>query len=82
MSSNLSTSLVRGRKVHACADADCGSIGEPTFSSERDLLARQTGQLLVTLGLMFVNLPAFNGHIDPGTGELLISLGRKLTAHK
>jgi hypothetical protein len=63
--------------MNACADANA-SGGNLSLSSERDLLTHQTGQLLTTLGHMFVNLPAFNSHIDQNTGELLISLGKKL----
>ncbi len=82
MSNNLSMNLGRARKAYACADADCGPAEEFAPSSGRDLLARQTGQLLVTLGHMFVNMPAFSSHIDPGTGKLLISLGRKLKTRR
>ena len=79
MSSNLTSNLVRNQKNYACTDENCGSLANFVAPANRDLLTRQTGQLLVTLGHMFVNLPAFNSHIDQGTGKLLISLGRKLT---
>lgn len=66
----------RVQKVYACEGTDCGS------SCEHERIAQQTGQLLTTLGHMFVNLPAFNQHINHGTGELLISLGNKLSARQ
>ena len=50
--------------------------------SRRNLLAHQIGQVLVSLGAVFIFLPPFNDHIDQSTGQLLISLGRKLRAAK
>jgi hypothetical protein len=44
----------------------------------RDLVPRETGQVLETLGKMFVNIPPFNDHIDQNTGRMLISIGKKL----
>jgi hypothetical protein len=44
----------------------------------RDLLTRQTGQILVELGNMLANVPEFSENMDKGTAELLISLGNKL----
>lgn len=82
MSNNLPMNLIRGQKAYACTEENCGYAQEPAPSTGRDLIARQTGQLLVTLGHMFVNVPAFSNHIDQSTGELLISLGGKLTARK
>lgn len=82
MSNNLSMNLIRDQKAYACSDANCGHAEGPAPSSGRDLIAHQTGQLLLTLGHMFVNMPAFSNHIDPDTGKLLISLGRKLKARR
>lgn len=44
----------------------------------RDLLTRQTGQILVELGNMLANVPEFNENTDKSTADLLISLGNKL----
>lgn len=44
----------------------------------RELFTHETGQVLETLGKMFVNIPPFNDHIDRNTGQLLISIGKKL----
>lgn len=44
----------------------------------RDLLTRQTGQILLELGNMLSNVPQFNENIDKSTADLLISLGNKL----
>jgi len=50
--------------------------------SRRNLFARHIGQVLVSLGAVFMYLPPFNDHIDQSTGQLLISLGRKLSSTK
>lgn len=44
---------------------------------ERDLLARQMGQILVEIGVMF-NAAPINEHVDRNTADLLISIGNKL----
>jgi hypothetical protein len=44
----------------------------------RDLLTRQTGQILLELGNMLSNVPQFNENTDKSTADLLISLGNKL----
>jgi hypothetical protein len=44
----------------------------------RDLLTHQTGQVLVEIGNMFINMSPFNEHVDRNTGDLLISIGNKL----
>jgi len=59
---------------------------KPTSSSDvsaqpasvRALFTQETGQVLETIGKMFVNIPPFNDHIDQNTGRLLISIGKKL----
>jgi hypothetical protein len=78
MSSNNRTNLLGNQKVYVCADGSCTAQAEPTSSATRDLFTRQTGQALITLGEVFVNVPPFNDHIDQSTGKMLISIGRKL----
>ncbi len=51
-------------------------------SSMRSLFTYQTGHVLVTLGTVFKFIPPFNDHIDENTGQLLISIGRKLKSTK
>ncbi len=53
-----------------------------TTSPTRSVFARQTGQVLVTLGTLFKHVPPFNETIDKSTGETLISIGRKLKSTK
>lgn len=50
--------------------------------SRRSLLAHYIGQVLVSIGAVFIYLPPFNDHIDQNTGQLLISIGRKLRLTK
>lgn len=47
-------------------------------SNMRELFTFETGLVLETIGKMFVNIPPFNDHIDPNTGQMLISIGKKL----
>jgi len=84
MSSQYRTNLIEKQKVYACAEAGYASSDEQTTlsSSARELFTQETGNVLVTLGNMFVNVPPFNGHIDRNTGNMLISIGRKLKAKK
>jgi len=49
-----------------------------TARQERTPLAHQTGQVLVTFGMLFKHVPPFNETIDKSTGETLIAIGRKL----
>ena len=66
-----------------CSNSNAISCAGPAISApERNLVTNQTGNLLVTLGKMFITLPAFNNHIDNSTGELLINIGRKLKKTK
>ena len=44
----------------------------------RNPFTHQTGQVLVTFGMLFKHVPPFNETIDESTGETLISIGRKL----
>lgn len=55
---------------------------ESGHSPVRDRFTDQTGQVLLELGNMFLNIPPFNDHIDRNTGELLISIGNKLRTRK
>lgn len=50
----------------------------PAPTNARALFTHETGQILETLGKMFVNIPPFNDHIDQNTGQMLISIGKKL----
>lgn len=54
----------------------------PRSSDARDLFTRQTGQVLLELGNLFIHVPPFNEHVDPDTGALLISIGNKLQRRK
>lgn len=80
MSSHLNSSLVQDQKTYACIEE--GYASETSSPTDRDLFTRQTGQLLLALGHMLINVPAFNAHIQPSTGKRLISLGKKLSAQK
>ena len=67
----------------SCARENASSRADSAMPvSGRDLVTQQTGNLLVTLGKMFITLPAFSNHIDSETGELLINIGRKLKKAK
>lgn len=66
--------LVDEQKAHAHTDE--------SKASTRSIFTRQTGEALVTLGTVFKFIPPFNEHIDKNTGQLLISIGRKLKAAK
>ena len=79
MTSNIRLCL--DEKIYACADITC-EVQAPAASSERDLFTRQIGQVLLTLGKIFVSVHPFNDHIDQDTGQLLISIGNKLKARK
>jgi hypothetical protein len=69
--------------VCSCSDTQAISSAAMSMSgSERNLVTHQTGNLLVTLGKMFIALPAFNTHIDQNTGKMLIDIGKKLKKTK
>ena len=51
-------------------------------NSTRNLFTHETGQVLVTLGTVFKFIPPFNDHIDQNTGQMLISIGKKLKSTK
>lgn len=82
MPSYLNTSLVQNQKSYACTEEGYDSVVSSSTPTDRDLFAQQTGQLLLTLGHMLMNVPAFNAHIQPSTGKRLIALGNKLSARK
>ena len=58
------------------------SAAGSSHGSARDVFTHQTGQVLVELGNLFINIPPFNDHVHPNTGELLISIGNKLKTGK
>ena len=79
----MTTILNNNHQACSCSDAHAAPYADSTVStSERNFVTHQTGRLLVTLGKMFITLPAFNSHIDNSTGELLINIGRKLKKTK
>jgi hypothetical protein len=51
-------------------------------TTTRKLFASQTGQTLVALGTLFKHIPPFNETIDKSTGDMLISIGRRLKSAK
>jgi len=64
-------------KCSAAREGSCDTMDvEP--SNMRELFTFETGLVLETIGKMFVNIPPFNDHIDPNTGQMLISIGKKL----
>jgi hypothetical protein len=65
--------LIEKQSVYACVESMSAASPSP-----RDLFTAQTGEALITLGKIFTSVPPFNDHIDPSTGQLLISLGKKL----
>lgn len=73
----LNEYLVEEQKNHAHADSAAG-----VKISTRSVFTHQTGQALVALGTVFKFIPPFNNHIDKQTGQMLISIGRKLKAAK
>jgi hypothetical protein len=72
----MSNNLIEKQRVYICTDRTDAT--ESASTSTRDLFTEQTGQALIALGKMFVNVPPFNAHIDSNTGEMLISIGKKL----
>ncbi len=70
MSISTKEYLTDKQKVYVCV--------EDHKSSTRSLFTHQTGEVLVTLGTVFKFIPPFNDHIDQNTGQMLISIGKKL----
>jgi hypothetical protein len=59
----------------------CGSLTGSTkdFSPYRNTeLTHQIGSLLIALGNIFEAVPLLRINLNPGTAQLLISIGRKL----
>ena len=83
MSNHPHINLIGNQNIYMLQDAEYSDDKEPSSSgSARDLFTHQTGQVLVELGNLFINIPPFNDHVHPNTGELLISIGNKLKAGK
>ncbi len=83
MSNRPHINLIENQNIYMLKDeefSDATAVSSP--ASARDLFTHQTGQVLVELGNLFINIPPFNDHVDPNTGELLISIGNKLKAGK
>ncbi len=74
----MSINLIEKQKIYACAGNTDTAQTDSASSAVRDLFTEQTGQALIALGKMFVNVPPFNDHIDQNTGQMLISIGKKL----
>ncbi|NOT06439.1 MAG: hypothetical protein HOP27_17750 [Anaerolineales bacterium] len=72
----MTTHFIEKKKSTAYADSSSSADVQP--SNVRTLFTHETGQVLETIGKMFVNIPPFNDHIDQNTGKLLISIGKKL----
>jgi hypothetical protein len=70
------SNFIEKQEMSAYEDSSDTMDVQPT--NVRDLFTYQTGQVLETLGKMFVNIPPFNDHIDQNTGRMLISIGKKL----
>jgi|GEM_PF-1050593 len=81
MTGNSTMNLISKQVVYACIDRGCASPATETqMEAELGLFAQQTGQLLFTLGSVFIGMEPFNQVISRSTGERLISIGRKLKA--
>jgi len=74
----MSINLIEKQKICACTGKTDAAQAVSASSATRDLFTEQTGQALIALGKMFVNVPPFNDHIDQNTGRMLISIGEKL----
>jgi hypothetical protein len=58
------------------------TTAETEKQTKRNPFTHQTGQVLVTFGMLFKHVPPFNETIDESTGETLISIGRKLLSQQ
>ena len=66
---------------HTETDCTCGYLTPPAqtlLPYRSTILTAQIGSLLIVLGNIFGSVPLFRLHINPGTAQLLISIGRKL----
>ncbi|HEX6270158.1 MAG TPA: hypothetical protein VFZ43_07985 [Anaerolineales bacterium] len=83
MSSCSHASLTEGKSSYMRPDAGSNSdMRESRPSYARDVFTHQTGQILLEIGTLFINIPPFNEHVDRNTGHLLISIGNKLRSRK
>ncbi|MCI0551836.1 MAG: hypothetical protein L0287_12850 [Anaerolineae bacterium] len=83
MSNRPHINLIENQNIYMLKDAEYSETTETSSpASARDLFTHQTGQVLVEIGNMFINIPPFNDHVDSNTGNLLISIGNKLKARK
>ena len=83
MSNRPHINLIENQNIYMLQDTEYSEATEVSSpASARDLFTRQTGQVLVELGHLFINVPPFNDHVQPNTGQLLISIGNKLKAGK
>ena len=75
--------LIENQNIYMIKDAEYSQVTETSDpATARDLFTHQTGQILVEIGNLFINIPPFNDHLDPNTGNLLISIGNKLKTRK
>lgn len=58
------------------------TTADNTRQTKRTPLTHQTGQVLVAFGMLFKHVPPFNETIHENTGEMLISIGRKLLSQQ
>ena len=72
----MTSNFIEKQKSTAYLNSSNATDAQP--ATVRDLFTRETGQVLETIGRMFVNIPPFNDHIDQNTGRMLISIGKKL----
>lgn len=83
MSNHPHINLIENQNIYMLKDAEYDKAAETSVTtSARDLFTHQTGQVLVEIGNLFINIPPFNDHVDSSTGNLLISIGNKLKARK
>ena len=83
MSNRPHINLIENQTIYMLQDTEYSDATEASSpASARDLFTHQTGQVLVELGHLFIHIPPFNDHVQPNTGELLISIGNKLKAGK
>ena len=75
----MASNFIEKQKTSTYADSSRSMDSQrSTPSNVRTLFTYETGQVLETIGKMFVNIPPFNDHINRNTGQLLISIGKKL----
>jgi len=83
MSNRPHINLIENQNIYMLKDVEYDkATATSVTASARDLFTHQTGQVLVEIGTMFINIPPFNDHVDANTGNLLISIGNKLKARK